>query len=146
MGGPGKTARERTGPPVLAAFTTWATEKTRNMDTDQFGHVNHAAMATLLEGARIDLVFTPELASEASGIDLLVASLTMVFHRELAAPGMVRIGSVVRRIGTSSLDIHQGIFDDGECVASAEAVCVLLDRASRRPARVGDRMRAHLMP
>ncbi len=131
--------------PTPEQFDTWIVEKTRNMDTDQFGHVNHAAMATLFEGARVELVFAPQMAEETEGIDLLIARLTMSFHRELAAPGTVRIGSAVRRIGSSSLDIDQAIFDGDACIASAQSVCVLIDHNVRKPHRVSDRLRAHLM-
>lgn len=131
--------------PTSESFRFWLPLRTRNRDTDQFGHVNHAAMATLLEESRIALVFAPELAEETRGIDLLVASLTMNFHRELRAPGDIRVGSAVTRIGSSSLDIRQGIFAGDVCFASAEAVCVLLGSAARRPVRVGEAMRAHLL-
>ncbi len=140
-----REAREKAAIPTAAMFGMWVAEKTRNRDTDQFGHVNHAAMATLLEGARIELVFAPELEAETAGIDLLVVRLTLNFHKELRAPGRVRIGSRVTRIGSSSFDVAQAIFDGEDCSASAEAVCVLLDRRTRKPSPLTQRMRAHLL-
>ncbi len=131
--------------PTPLQYGTWVVEKTRNMDTDQFGHVNHAAMATLFEGARVELIFAPEVAVETEHHDLLIAKLTMNFHRELAAPGTIRNGSAVRRIGSSSLDIDQAIFDGDSCIASSLSVCVLIDHGTRKPSRVSERLRSHLM-
>ena len=114
-------------------FSHWLDIHARNRDTDQFGHVNHAAMATLFEESRIALIFASEHGDEIAGIDLLVASLTMTFHKELRAPGPVRVGAIVTRIGSSSLDIRQGLFVGDICYASADAACVLFGSRSRRP-------------
>jgi acyl-CoA thioester hydrolase len=137
--------RPRAETPLLSEFPVWLEINTRNQDTDQFGHVNHAAMATLFEEARIALIFSPELRAETAAVDLLVVKLTMNFHKELKAPGFVRVGSNVTRIGASSLDIRQAIFASGACFASAEAVCVLLGKESRRPTRVSDGIRHQLL-
>ncbi|MEG3126129.1 acyl-CoA thioesterase [Sphingomonas sp. GB1N7] len=137
--------RARVDAPTSDQFPTWLEMRTRNRDTDQFGHVNHAAMATLFEESRVALVFSPQLAEETKGVDLLVASLTMVFHKELRAPGTVRIGAMVTRIGSSSLEIHQAIFADGICFASAQAVCVLFGAKSRKSVRASDALRAALL-
>ena len=136
--------RGRAPVPTADLFPTWLELRTRNRDTDQFGHVNHAAMATLFEESRIALVFAPELAAETRGIDLLVASLSVTFHKELRAPGLVRVGATVTRFGSSSLDVRQAIFADDTCYASAEAVCVLFGSESRRPVRASDALRAAL--
>ncbi|MES2258176.1 MAG: thioesterase family protein [Pseudomonadota bacterium] len=140
-------AQQRVRPalPLPATFPAWFESRTRNRDTDQFGHVNHAAMATLFEESRIALVFAPELADETRGIDLLVARLTMEFHKELRAPGEVRIGTVVTRIGSSSLDIEQALFVGDVCYASAQAVCVLFGSDTRRPVQASDALRSGLL-
>ena len=126
-------------------FSHWLDIHARNRDTDQFGHVNHAAMATLFEESRIALIFAPENADEIAGVDLLVASLSMTFHKELRAPAPVRVGSIVTRIGTSSLEIRQGLFAGDTCYASAEAACVLFGRSSRRPVPASDALRSSLL-
>ncbi|MEG3143142.1 thioesterase family protein [Sphingomonas sp. RT2P30] len=136
---------QRAEVPSADEFRFWLPARTRNRDTDQFGHVNHAAMATLLEESRIALIFAPELEVETQGIDLLVASLSMHFHKELRAPGDIRIGARVTRIGSSSLDIRQAIFAGATCFASAEAVCVFLGHETRLPAPVSDTVRKHLL-
>ena len=138
-------SRARGSIPTRDDFRFWLPLRTRNRDTDQFGHVNHAAMATLLEESRVALIFDPALAEDTQDIDLLVASLNMTFHKELRAPGDIQVGATVSRIGSSSLDIRQGIFAGDTCFASSSAVCVLLGKSSRRPAKVCDSLRAYLL-
>ncbi|HVR90584.1 MAG TPA: hotdog domain-containing protein [Novosphingobium sp.] len=132
--------------PASELFPTWLKLHTRNRDTDQFGHVNHAAMATLFEESRIALIFAPEFASETRRIDLLVANLRMTFYKELRAPGVVQVGALVTRMGSSSLDIRQAIFVDETCYASADAVCVLFGSETRRPVKASETLRSMLMP
>lgn len=139
------SGQQRAAIPTAELFSHWLELRTRNRDTDQFGHVNHAAMATLFEESRIALVFAPALTDHTVGIDLLIASLAMAFHKELRAPGVVRVGAAVTRVGSSSLDIRQAIFAGDSCYASAEAVCVLFGSDTRRPVPASDALRAGLL-
>jgi acyl-CoA thioester hydrolase len=123
----------RSEPPSKAVFSFWTNLGTRNRDTDQFGHVNHAAMASLFEESRIALVFGSHMQEQTSALDLLIAQLTMNFHKELRAPGAIRVGARVASIGKSSLRIEQAIFAGDTCYASALAVCVLVTKSERKP-------------
>ena len=54
-------------------FRFWTEEKLRNADTDQFRHVNNAAIATLFEAARME-IFAPRpihTAMDTSGLTAL---------------------------------------------------------------------------
>jgi acyl-CoA thioester hydrolase len=44
----------------------------------------------------------------------------------------VRIGTTVSRIGNSSVTFSQALFVDDNCVATAQAVLVLIDNATRK--------------
>ena len=48
-------------------------------------------------------------------------------------PGKVDTGTLIRRLGRSSLTLGQGMFVDAKCVAVAESVMVLMDPSTRRP-------------
>jgi acyl-CoA thioester hydrolase len=48
-------------------------------------------------------------------------------------PGEVEVGTLVRRIGNSSVTYGQGIFYNGKCASVAESVMVMLDGKTRRP-------------
>ncbi|MBI2294287.1 MAG: hypothetical protein HYU73_28895, partial [Betaproteobacteria bacterium] len=42
-------------------------------------------------------------------------------------------GTLIRRVGRSSVTFGQALFNDGKCAAVAAAVMVLLDPGTRRP-------------
>lgn len=129
--------------PARAQFAFWTTEKLRNADTDQFGHVNNAAISTFLEAGRMELFTEPALATAMAGLNIVVGHLATTFHAELFFPGEVEIGSTVTRVGRTSFDVLQGVFVGATCVASAHAFCVML--RDRAPFPVSDAVRAHLL-
>jgi acyl-CoA thioester hydrolase len=129
-------------PPGRDAFRFWTQEKLRNPDTDQFGHVNNAAMASFFEAGRMEL-FAGRPAAAAK-LQLVVARLLMNFHKELYYPGEVSIGSIVTRVGRSSFDVAQGLFAGDDCIASAQATCVAFDAEQRRPTEIPGPLRDYL--
>ena len=131
--------------PERSDFRFWTEEKLRNADTDQFGHVNHAALASFFEAGRMELFRGRPPQPETSGADIVVVRLLMNFHRELYYPGTLAVGAAVRRVGNASFNVFQGLFDSEGCVASAEATCVLIDHKTRRPVRAPDALRSYLL-
>ncbi len=139
-----RAARPRV--PARADFRFWTEEKLRNPDTDQFRHVNHAAMVTMFEAGRMELFAQPEVHVLMEGADLAVVSLALQFHRELFYPGKVAIGSTVVSVGNTSFKCLQALFDSKDaCVASAEAVCVLFDPDAGRAQRINNALRSILL-
>lgn len=124
-------------------FRFWSPEKLRNADTDQFRHVNNAAIASFLESGRMELFAEPAISRLMGGLNVVVGRLTIEFHAEIFYPGEVNIGSTVTYIGRSSFEVLQGVFRAGTCVASATASCVLLQEG--RPYAVPDEIRRHLL-
>lgn len=124
-------------------FRFWSPEKLRNADTDQFRHVNNAAIASFLEGGRMDLFADAAISRLMEGLNVVVGRLTIEFHAEIFYPGEVNIGSNVTYIGRSSFEVLQAVFRAGTCVASATASCVLLQAG--KPYAVPDEIRRHLL-
>jgi acyl-CoA thioester hydrolase len=124
-------------------FRFWSLEKLRNADTDQFRHVNNAAIASFLESGRMELFTEPAISRLMDGLNVVVGRLTIEFHKEVFYPGEVNIGSTVTSIGRSSFVVLQGVFQAGTCVASATASCVLLQAG--KPHAVPDDIRWHLL-
>ncbi len=60
--------------------------------------------------------------------------LDMHFRAELRWPGRNELGLGVARFGRTSVTFDQVVFSEGKCVASAQAVGVLIDEVTRRPA------------
>jgi acyl-CoA thioester hydrolase len=132
-------------PADRAAYRTWTHDKLRFADTDLVGHVNNAAFATFCETGRVAFLYDPERPLTSPETDYVIVRLVLDFRREMHYPGIVEIGTRVLKIGRSSFTMGQGLFKDGECCATAEGTCVLLDKASRRPVPLPDEVRARLV-
>src|SRR5262249_49301564 len=124
-------------------FRFWSHEKLRNADTDQFQHVNNAAIASFLESGRMELFAAPAISGPMNGLNVVVGRLGIEFHAEIFYPGELNIGSTVTRIGRSSFEVLQAIFCGGTCAASAVASCVVLQGG--KPHAIPDEVRRHLM-
>ncbi|MBH5385013.1 acyl-CoA thioesterase [Bradyrhizobium diversitatis] len=129
--------------PTPERFRFWSREKLRNADTDQFRHVNNAAIASFLEGGRMDLFADPAIGRLMNGVNVVVGRLNIEFHAEIFYPGELTVGSAVTRVGRASFEVLQGVFRDGTCVASAVASCVLLQAG--KPYAVPNEIRRHLL-
>jgi len=130
-------------------------------DLDAYGHVNNAAMLTLLEEARIavfwsagDLQVEGVTDNDAPVADTSTAStITLVARQEveylapipyLREPLDVQLW--IGRLGGASLDVCYEILspagdDEQTLFAKAATTVVLVDAASGRPRRMSDRER-----
>ena len=120
-------------------------------DMDAYGHVNHANTVTLLEEARVDLLFGEAArhgaADMANGV--VVARLVVDYHTPLVVDGAsVRVEIVVRELRAASftLDytIHSGRRESDAVVATAETMLVPYNREAGRPRRLTDAERDFL--
>lgn len=97
-------------------------------DMDAFRHLNNGATGRYLEEGRADLnmqVFgATHMVDPPDGWQLLFAKVTIDYLRQAHYPGTLEVASAVGRIGRSSYVIAQAAFQDGHCIALAEAVLV----------------------
>lgn len=121
-----------TPPRTLEAYPLRVTDVLRFADTDKIGHVNNAAFATFCESGRVALLYDPRQKLAPPGTSFVIARLVLDFRAEINYPGTVEIGTRVARVGRSSATLHQALFHDGACVATAESVVVLMGEATRR--------------
>lgn len=134
---PAPTSRERT--PALDDFPYRLTDNIRFADLDPNQHVNNTAYAAYFESARVAVIRNPALALMPPGAGWMVVRLDITFRAELRWPGTVTIGLGVARLGRSSVTFSQAVFSEQQaCSASATAVTVLVDKASRRPTALPD--------
>ncbi|HUG62410.1 MAG TPA: thioesterase family protein [Methylomirabilota bacterium] len=119
----------------------WTVDTLRYADADANGHVNNTTYAVLAESGRVRLVDTAMASAMPAGSLFVVGRLTIEFRAELFFPGRVRTATWVARIGGTSLILHQALFGDDGLAATADAVCVLIDGATRRPLPLPDGMR-----
>lgn len=110
----------------------------RYSDTDRQGHVNNAIFATYLEVGRVALLYDAGSTILSPDCDFVLARLSIDFRAELSWPGEVLIGTGVARIGTSSIQLVQGIYQSGRMAATAETVSVMTSNETRRPHPLAD--------
>jgi acyl-CoA thioester hydrolase len=118
---------------------------------DVFGHVNHASLVTLLEEARIDLLFGEgdRFGAATLGKGIVVARLVVDYHTPLVADGSgarVEIGVRELRAASFTLDyvVHSGRKSSDAVVATAETLMVPYDLGAARPRRLTDSERDFL--
>jgi acyl-CoA thioester hydrolase len=128
--------------PDSAAYPFWIDENIRNADTDQFQHVNNAAIASYCEAGRMALFSAPSLREVIAGLNVVIVKLTILFERELFYPGTVKVGSCVTAIGNTSFQVSQALYGFQGRFATSEATCVMMDQVEHKPVRVPDAVRA----
>jgi acyl-CoA thioester hydrolase len=138
-------SRLRNPPVAREECGFWTREKLRNADTDQFHHVNNAAISTLFEAARMEMLAGEALKASMADKIVVVAHLSIDFLSEVYFPGFVEIGSAAIRVGRTSFELTQGLFVDSQCFASARVTCVLIDIKRREPTTIPDAIRVHLI-
>lgn len=135
-------------PTDAAGYRFWSEERVRFADLDPLGHANNNAIGTYFESARVDLFAAAGgvLGTDvrATGRTVVIARLAIDFRAELHHPAQVRIGTRVLRLGRSSVTLGSAVFHDERCIATCEAVCVIIDLESRRPADIPPETRERL--
>lgn len=112
-------------------------------DQDSYRHVNHARAVTLLEEARIDLVFERARADGAATFSdgLLVAGLEVRYKRQIAyRPRPVRVVMWVHDVRaasfTISYEMHDGPDETDPVAVTARTHMALFDLDANRPRRL----------
>jgi acyl-CoA thioester hydrolase len=130
-----------------AAFGYWTRDTVRFSDMDRYRHVNNVATATYCETGRVE--FAEKLmpgSTSGEGTGWVILRLTVNYLAQAHYPGHVDIGTRVDRVGRSSCAIGQGLFKDGVCFATSEAILVWLDLAGGGgPAPIPDELRARML-
>jgi acyl-CoA thioester hydrolase len=116
-----------------ARYAVWSKDILRLSDLDHQRHVNNAVHPGLFTNGRYALIYgrLREFVEPTDAFALV--KITIEYMSEMHYPGEVDVGTLVRRIGKSSVTYGQAIFNNGRCAAVAESVMVMLDGATRRP-------------
>ena len=116
---------------------------TRWADCDAYGHVNNIVYYSWFDTAVTRMMYERGVLSmEAPAIGLCVESRCEYFA-PVAFPQGVEAGLRVAKIGTSSVRYEVGLFlqDEPLTVAKGHFVHVYVDRATRRPTALPERLR-----
>lgn len=125
-------------------------------DIDGYGHVNNAAMLTLLEEARIAAFWDVDVPTEHKRTTQIVKagskadSHTLIanHHIEYLAPlaytqKLITVDLWISKLGGASLDLNYEVRDpDGVVCCRASSVLVMVDAASGKPRKLNAEERA----
>jgi acyl-CoA thioester hydrolase len=114
-------------------------------DMDAYGHVNHANTVTLLEEARVAMLFTEAARHGNTGMarGMVVARLVVDYHSPLVANGTTfRVAMAVREMRNASFtldyEVHSGPLETDPVAATAQTMLVPYDVATGRPRRLSE--------
>jgi acyl-CoA thioester hydrolase len=119
--------------PRLEDFPYRLTDNVRFADLDPNHHVNNAVYATYFETGRVTLMKDRSHGLIPEGLAWIMVRLDIHFRAELRWPGAIELGLGVSKFGRTSVTFDQVVFSQGQCVASARSVAVLIDEAARKP-------------
>lgn len=120
---------------------------TRWMDNDAYGHVNNVVYYSWFDTVVNQfLIANGALDIERSPVIGLVIETQCNYFASVAFPEQVCAGLRVTKLGNSSVRYEVGIFRENEDSASAQGhfVHVYVDRESRKPSAIPEKMRALL--
>lgn len=125
-------------------FPFQAYDKLRYGDTDRQGHVNNAVFSTFLETGRVEFLYNPDNPLTSEGASFVIANLNLQLIGEIRWPGTVEIGTRVLKVGNSSTTLQQAMFQNDQCVATAETVIVQMNDTTRRSQPLSDHCKSFL--
>jgi len=138
---------DRPTPSTRAAYRAFRTIQTRWMDNDVYGHMNNVVHYSLFDTAVNGWLVEQGVLDIHAGDQVgLVVEAGCRYFSELAFPDVVHAGLRVTKLGTSSVRYEIGLFRNDEQGAAAEGffIHVYVDRTTRRPKPLGERLRAAL--
>jgi len=136
-------ALDRPQPLPRSAYRRFVPLTTRWLDNDAYGHINnvvyYALFDTAVNGILIEAGALDVTAGEVIGY---VVETHCNYFAPLAFPQALEAGIRVGRIGGSSVRYEIGIFAAGaaETAARGHFIHVYVDRATRRPVVLPDRL------
>jgi acyl-CoA thioester hydrolase len=129
----------------LNDFKVKTYDKLRYSDTDRQGHVNNAAFATFFETGRVEILYNNPHQLFNENCLFVIANLNINLLLEIYWPGIVDIGSSIKKIGTSSIVVFQGLYQDNKLVATAESVIVQVNDMTKKSSPLTDETKKALM-
>jgi acyl-CoA thioester hydrolase len=117
------------------------------MDNDVYGHVNNVVYYSYFDTVvNAFLVHEAGLDIESGPVIGLCVESQCLYFSPVAFPDVLDAGLRVAKMGRSSVRYEVGIFRSGNNAASAQGhfVHVFVDRTTRQPVDLPDRMRTAL--
>jgi len=96
----------------------------RFSDTDALGHINNTMVPIWFEGARdpVFKLFMPKL--DIKNWQLILAKVTVEYHGQIFYGYPIELRTYISRVGGSSFDVYQELWQNDKKCASGTAVMV----------------------
>ena len=120
---------------------------TRWMDNDVYGHINNVNYYSFFDSAVNGFLIEKGVLDIENGETIgLVVETGCKYFAPLSFPDEIEAGIFVSHIGNSSVRYEIGLFKKGEAAPAAQGffVHVYVDRASRRPTSIPEKMKSVL--
>ncbi|WHZ12118.1 MAG: acyl-CoA thioesterase [Burkholderiaceae bacterium] len=134
-------------PEPLHAYRVFRDIGTRWMDNDLYGHVNNVVYYSWFDTAVNGYLIEQDALDIHGGETIgLVVQTHCDYFTPIAFPQAVRAGLRVARLGHSSVRYEIGLFAQDQALTAAKGhfIHVYVDRQSRRPVPLPERLRAVL--
>jgi acyl-CoA thioester hydrolase len=126
-----------------AAYRQRETIQTRYGDMDANAHLNNVAIARLFEETRVRMLSRLRRNSEGGDpSSMMIVHVSIDYLAEGQYPDDVEAALAVTDIGRSSFRLGLALFQQGRAIAIAD--CAMVNLSNRRPAPIGEDLRAAL--
>ena len=136
-------------PAPRTAYPHFLSIATRWMDNDVYGHVNNVVYYSYFDTVVNEYLIRSGVLDIEHGTTIgLVVETQCNYFAPIVFPDRIDAGLRVVRLGTSSVRYEVGLFREGDAEPAAQRhfVHVYVDRETRRPVALPDRLRAALEP
>lgn len=131
------------------AYVHFQIMTTRWMDNDPYRHMNNTTYYAFFDSVVCQyLIEHGVLDIEKSPVIGLVVETTCSFFKPIAFPSKVAVGMRVGYVGNSSVRYEIALFKEDEGTASAQGhfVHVYVNRDSKRPVPLSDKLKSAIFP
>ena len=125
-------------------FAYFTNVTTRYSDQDELGHINNCSYVAYVEAGRVEFLGGLLDSDRHTGIDLILARVTVNYLQESHYPGVMEVGSRILKLGNKSITTGYGLFKDDHCVATADSVNIYFEVESRKTIAIPTDIRATL--
>lgn len=118
-------------PKSLASYPVIVEEKVRISDTDRQGHVNNVAFSFFYEAGRAALIQLETGALLEPGCFFVIVTTSIDFMDELHYPGVITVANGIERVGTSSFNVRQALFQGDRCASTSTSTMVQVNISTK---------------
>jgi acyl-CoA thioester hydrolase len=119
--------------------------KVRFCETDALAHVSNTVLVQWFETARepIFRMFNPQL--DLKNWPLILASYKVDFLQQIFYGHGVEVRTYISRIGNSSFDVYQELWQNAQCCASGTTTLVHFDFATSSSKPINEAVKSQLL-